>query len=66
VDAVVTVLGFPFMLVPDTPGGLELSRRVFGDDSGAVYGLSALNSLLWSVVLIAIIQYVRRRRKVAA
>jgi hypothetical protein len=45
-DAVVVVLGFPLMSVPDTPRGLELSRRVFGDDTTALYGLSALNALL--------------------
>ena len=65
-DVAVTVLGFPLMFVPSTPACLELSRRVFGDDTSAVYGLSALNSLLWGAAVIALVQYIRRRHKVAA
>jgi hypothetical protein len=59
---VVTVLGFPFMAVPSSARGLALSREMFGDDSAALVGLITLNSLLWSVLIIALAQYVRRRR----
>jgi hypothetical protein len=58
---VTTVFGFPLMFVPSTPIGLELSRRVFGGDTGAVFGLSAVNSLLWAIVIMGLVRYARHR-----
>jgi hypothetical protein len=62
----VNILGFPFMKMLSTAWGIKLSRQVFGDDAQVVFGLIFLNSLLWSIVLVALFQYVRDHRKRAA
>ena len=53
-----TILGIPFMYISDLPGGLDWSRRVFGDDSRALLGLAALNRVLWGLLTV----WLRRRR----
>jgi len=61
-----TILGIPFMYIPDLPGGLEWSRRVFGDDSRALLGLAGLNSVLWGLLTVCLIRRRRRSTAVAA
>ena len=61
-----TILGFPFMYIPDLPGGLDWSRRVFGDDNRALLGLAALNSVLWGLLTVWLIRRRLRSHAVAA
>jgi hypothetical protein len=56
-----SVLAFPFMYLDRVPGGLEVIRSVFGDDSRAVIGLSALSSLFWALVTMVFVGWWRRR-----